>query len=96
MIRVVSPNLPFSEVQTRITKFLIGEEVVAVDPATATDLGGQHQFDVQLLSDQPANTAVFEINQETCFTPPGDTSKSDYLTDFSTFSGSLPARHRCY
>ena len=95
-IRVVSPNLPFSEVQTRITKFLIGEEVVAVDPATATDLGGQHQFDVQLLSDQPANTAVFEINQETCFTPPGDTSKSDYLTDFSTFSGSLPARHRCY
>ena len=95
-IRVMSPNLPFADISSRITKFLIGDEVVDVDPATIIDMGGHHLFEVRLLSDQTANTKVYEINPETCFTPPGDTSKSDYLTDFSTFSGSLPVRHRCY
>ena len=95
-IRVVSPNLPFSTISPRVRNFLIGDEVVSVDAATALDMGSHHQFDVRLETDQSANTPVFEINPQTCFTPPGDTSKTDYMTDFSTFSGSLPARHRCY
>ena len=95
-IRVTSPNLPFSDISSRITRLLIGSEVVTVDPTATLDGGTHHQFDVQLLSDQTVNTPVYEINSETCFTPPGDTTKANYLTDFSTFPGGLPERHRCY
>ena len=80
----------------RVTKLLIGTDVVNVDPTGTTDNGTFHSFDALLTSDVTTGMAVYEVNSNVCFTPPGDNSISNYMTDFSTFSGTLPARHRCY
>ena len=96
-VRVMSPvpdNITIA--RDRVTKLLIGTDVVNVDPTGTTDNGTFHSFDALLTSNVSVGDGVFEVNSDVCFTPPGDTSKSDYLTDFSTFSGTLPARHRCY
>ena len=96
-VRVMAPTPDnFTIARNRVTKLLIGTDVMVVDPTGTTDNGSFHSFDVLLTSDVATNMKVYEVNSDICFTPPGDINKSDYMTDFSTFSGTLPARHRCY
>ena len=96
-VTIKSPNiLNATPITSRISKLLIGDEEVKVD-FWATTSGSEHVLDIkQLAADKPANTAVYEVNSDICFTPLGETTKALYLSDFSTFSGSLPDRHKCY
>lgn len=96
-ITIKSPNMTdISSTSGRITTLLIGEEQVQVN-VWATVNGSEHTVDIQsLAADKSENTAVYEINADLCFTPLGETTKALYLADFSTFSGSLPDRHKCY
>ena len=96
-ITIKSPNMAdISGISGRITRLLIGDEQVDVD-VWAIVSGSEHVLDIgSLASDQAANTAVYEINTSVCFTPLGEVTKALYLSDFSTFSGSLPDRHKCY
>ena len=96
-ITIKSPNMTdISSTSGRISTLLIGNEQVQVD-FWATVSGSEHTLDIQsLAADKAENTAVYEVNANVCFTPLGETTKALYLSDFSTFSGSLPDRHKCY
>ena len=96
-ITIKSPNISdISSISGRISTLLIGDEQVQVD-FWATTSGSEHVLDIKSLAANKAeNTAVYEVNADRCFTPLGEDNKSLYLSDFSTFSGSLPDRHKCY
>ena len=96
-ITIKSPNIAnISGISGRISTLLIGDEQVQVN-VWATTSGTEHVLDINsLAADKAENTPVYEVNNNICYTPLGETTKALYLSDFSTFSGSLPDRHKCY
>lgn len=79
-------------------QLLIGNSVMQIDESTMVLSGAEHTIEILLTSDVTSGTAIYETNQNQCFTPPGETSISNYLNDFSTLdvSNALPTRHSCY
>lgn len=96
-ITLENPNITdISTVSNRISTLLIGDEQVQVDFWVTTS-GSEHVLDIRsLAADKSDNTSVYEVSSDICFTPLGESTKALYLADFSTFSGSLPDRHKCY
>lgn len=96
-ITIKSPNISdITSISGRISTLLIGDEQVQVN-VWATTSGTEHILDIDsLAADKAENTAVYEVNSNICFTPLGETTKALYLSDFSTFTGTLPDRHTCY
>ena len=75
---------------------LIGDEQVYVD-FWSTTTGAEHVVDIKALAaDKPANTAVYEVNPDVCYTPLGETTKALYMSTFSDFPAPLDSRHTCF
>ena len=96
-ITLINPNITdITTASSRMTTLLIGDEQVTVDIWVAVN-GSEHKVDIKGLSaDKAANTAVYEVNSDVCYTPLGETTKALYMPVFSTFSAPLDNRHTCY
>ena len=96
-IAIKSPNIAnISGISGRMTLLLIGDEQVNVNVWDNTS-GSVHTLDIQALAaDKPENTPVYEVNNELCFTPLGETTKALYMSTFSDFVAPLDSRHTCY
>ena len=96
-IAIKSPNISnISGISGRISMLLIGDEQVSVN-VWDNVTGSVHTLDIQsLAADKAENTPVYEVNNDLCFTPLGETTKTLYMNDFSDFPAPLNSRHTCY
>ena len=96
-VAVTLDNTTKSSITTG-AQMLVGDVVTRFDESTVSLGSGDHIIEFLLTADVAAGTKVYEINQNQCFTPPGETTVANYLNDFSDLdvSSALPERHRCY
>ena len=96
-ISLINPNInDITTASSRMKLLLIGDEQVYVD-FWSTTTGAEHVVDIKALAaDKPANTAVYEVNPDVCYTPLGETTKALYMSTFSDFPAPLDSRHACF
>ena len=96
-ISIINPNI--SDITTessRMQILLIGDEQVYVDFWSTTN-GVEHVVDIKgLAADKAANTDVYEVNPDVCYTPLGETTKALYMSTFSDLPAPLNSQHTCY
>ena len=96
-LSIINPNISdITSASSRMTFLLIGDERVSVDFWSTTN-GVEHVVDINgLAASKAANTAVYEVNPDVCYTPLGETTKALYMSTFSDFPAPLDSRHTCY
>lgn len=84
------------------SRISIGSQIVQMEhtPGFSTFSGTTSTIQVRLEENVFVGDAVSEVNPSVCFTPPGDTSMSDYMDLYTTLGVSspsqLPSRHSCF
>ena len=82
---------------SRVSQLSMDGDIIDVVPLTKA--GTTHTLQGTFTKAYAAGTSAFTVNQNICFTPPADATKSDYRNLFSRLDDGgteIPARHRCY
>lgn len=80
------------------SQILVDNVIMNYDESSLDTSGADHTLDIVLSNNVSVGAEIYEINQNQCFTPPGETTVTNYLNDFSDLdvSSALPTRHSCY